>query len=133
VTKQETFDIVARHLLTQNETAYEPNRGCMYRTSDGKKCAIGCLIPDDRYTPKIESTSLFLGDPAGALIRDLGYDMDTIGMLEDLRLVHDARSVFDWPKALFGVAEKHELSDAVVTEHLAQVALRSVEGPSSGQ
>lgn len=36
---------------------------CRYRTEDGEMCAIGCLIPDDKYDPMIEGmpvdTSVF--------------------------------------------------------------------------
>lgn len=27
---------------------------CLYRTDDGRKCALGCLIPDDLYDPAFE-------------------------------------------------------------------------------
>lgn len=33
---------------------------CKYRTIDGKKCAIGCLIPDDMYNPGMEHTAVEL-------------------------------------------------------------------------
>lgn len=28
--------------------------GCEYRTDDNRKCAVGCLIPDNLYAPQIE-------------------------------------------------------------------------------
>ncbi len=31
---------------------------CMYRTADGRKCAIGRHIPDDKYTKVIETSSV---------------------------------------------------------------------------
>ncbi len=31
------------------------NRACKYRTDDGKKCAIGRVIPDELYTPAIDA------------------------------------------------------------------------------
>ncbi len=45
MTKQEIFDKVATHLLTQNEKALNSVGGCVYRTDKGLKCAVGCLIP----------------------------------------------------------------------------------------
>ncbi len=48
---QELFDTVATHLLTQRKPAMARDAGgsetCCYRTEDGRKCAAGCLIPDD--------------------------------------------------------------------------------------
>lgn len=41
--KQQLFDKVVRHLLTQKKKAYEDGR-CQYLTSDGLKCAIGCVM-----------------------------------------------------------------------------------------
>jgi len=51
---QEVFDIVVNHLFTQGRPAYDGNRGCMYRTHDGLRCAVGVLIPDDFYDPAFE-------------------------------------------------------------------------------
>jgi hypothetical protein len=53
MTDQEIFDKVALHLLTQGRPARESG-SCKYRTPGGRKCAIGCLIEDDQYTPKME-------------------------------------------------------------------------------
>lgn len=53
-TKQQVFDQVAKHLLTQKKVSYQDG-GCAYRQhSDfvGEKtimCAAGCLIADDEY------------------------------------------------------------------------------------
>ena len=31
---------------------------CVYRNSDGNKCAVGCLIPDEHYSPLIECATM---------------------------------------------------------------------------
>jgi hypothetical protein len=31
---------------------------CRYKTGEGKKCAVGLLIPDEKYTPEIEGYAL---------------------------------------------------------------------------
>jgi hypothetical protein len=54
--KQKTFDTVLAHLRRQGRPALN-KEGCRYRTSDGLMCAVGCLIPDARYSPDIENTS----------------------------------------------------------------------------
>lgn len=47
---QEIYDKVRKHLLTQNEKAIDPSSGhCRYKTNNGLKCAIGCLIVDSTY------------------------------------------------------------------------------------
>lgn len=50
--RQEAFDIAAKHLLAQGKKSRmkDDDYLCAYRGSDGLKCAIGALIPDDQYT-----------------------------------------------------------------------------------
>lgn len=53
----------------------------MYRTSDGNRCAIGALIPDDDYSPLFENKSVgSIGIMWGGLNED---------MLSDLQSAHD--------------------------------------------
>jgi hypothetical protein len=118
VTKQETFDIVARHLLTQNKKAYGPyytafgkNNGCVYRSPDGLKCAAGCLIPDDKYHSDLEGE-----------IAKLGHDANFVRRLQ---LIHDNTAEEDWAAALIREAAKEGLSRAVVTELRGQAASQS--------
>ena len=59
MTTQEAFDTVVRHLHTQGKRSIVKNRRssgdeCRYRTDDGLKCAIGCLIPDEVYSFQYE-------------------------------------------------------------------------------
>lgn len=42
-TKQKIFDKVVKHLFKQKECAINGNV-CEYKTADGLKCAVGCLI-----------------------------------------------------------------------------------------
>lgn len=56
---QECFDKVVVHLIKQGKTCYDPIRNIsLYRTKDGLKGAIGCLIEDDEYDPSFESLKL---------------------------------------------------------------------------
>lgn len=61
-------DKIEQHLITQKARAVqyrfpddEENKisRCQYRTSDGKMCAAGCLIPDDKYTAEMEGGTVF--------------------------------------------------------------------------
>ncbi len=56
--KQEIFDKVATHLFTQGKPAIE-DQTCKYRDSEGNSCAVGCLIPDEMYTPKLDDFNLY--------------------------------------------------------------------------
>lgn len=94
ITAQEIFDKVVTHLRTQGEQASilksDGGYSCRYRTEDGLKCAVGCLIPDDDYSPSMEGTY------ASSVIsrnRDkLSYLSPHLALLDDLQAVHDDRS-----------------------------------------
>jgi len=53
MTNQEILNTVVNHLWNQKVPAMHTT-GCCYRTPDGLKCAIGCLITDVEYNPKME-------------------------------------------------------------------------------
>lgn len=52
---QEAFDLMVNHLITQGRAAADDNGECLYRGPEGTKCAVGILIPDDKYTPAMEN------------------------------------------------------------------------------
>jgi hypothetical protein len=55
MTNQEIFTTVRSHLLAQNARSFDPERRlCVYRDWEGKKCAVGALIPDDIYALNME-------------------------------------------------------------------------------
>ena len=58
-TKQQIFDQVATHLLTQNKQAKiinGTNTSCMYHVPDTDlKCAEGCIIADLKYDETCET------------------------------------------------------------------------------
>lgn len=120
-TKQETFDIVARHLLTQGCKA-ESNDQCQYR-ADGRMCAAGVLIPDDLYDPEWDRRGATIfscpGDPdsglqaPGECIKEQGHDLVLVDQLQD---VHDTSTVYEWMERLSFVAKLHNLSTAVLEE-----------------
>ena len=64
--KQEIFDTIVAHLRNQGKKAANGStvegRGqlqCKYRSDDGLKCAVGYLIPDDRYAKEMEGQDPF--------------------------------------------------------------------------
>lgn len=55
-TAEQTFDMIANHLIAQRVPAKDKNK-CVYRAPNGTMCAIGCIIPDSLYSPKVEDTT----------------------------------------------------------------------------
>ena len=57
-TIQETFNLVWAGLAAQNwQPSMDKSQGaeaCAYRGEEGRKCAAGILIPDDRYSSEFE-------------------------------------------------------------------------------
>ena len=90
---QKVFDKVATHLMEQGVAAVDKNNSCKYRTGDGLKCAVGCLIPDNKYTPRLE------GGNASHNIETHGMRIDGVWFytyefkefLNSLQMVHDLR------------------------------------------
>lgn len=48
---QEIFDKVVNHLRKQGHRSLSEDGRCLYRGSNGDKCAIGCIISDEDYQP----------------------------------------------------------------------------------
>ena len=95
---QTAFDRVYQHLVDQGRQAYVRHVGCKYRTENGLKCAIGALIPDELYSPKLEGGTLrdIIRFPE---IKELfsGVDIDLLGQLQ---ITHDVKNA-TWSSAGF--------------------------------
>lgn len=58
MTNQEALNRVVDWFIVQgNPPAADGRDGCCYRTPDHRRCAIGCLIPDEVYIDDIEGMS----------------------------------------------------------------------------
>jgi len=121
LTKQQIFDTVATHLLTQNEKAlcYPGDDGnapsCMYLTVEGLKCAVGIFIPKSEYNSDWEHesvTGLFESYPED--MHNLGLEKKYISLLENLQNVHDSYIPDEWDFQLRDVASIFELSTSVM-------------------
>ena len=89
MTRQEIFDKVVAHFAVQREAAAEDGV-CMYRTPDGRKCAIGALIPDEVYSQRLEDKSV------GALLLEFPDIMRASGLSEgDLCFLFALQDVHD--------------------------------------
>ena len=104
---QQVFDKVSNHLLTQNRKSMEDG-DCSYHSSDGTKCAIGCLIPENMYTEEMEGNSVSSSLVNGAL-HPISVKGDMHDMLCDLQSVHDNLWPTEWTKALLRLAITYKL------------------------
>lgn len=111
-TKQQTFNKVVRHLRRQGkkaEVTLTAIKVCRYRTPDGLKCAVGCLIPDEVYDAEMEGKALVLEyghDPLRDTVTWLGHDLSLAIMLQR---IHDEWDVKDWETQLEMLAQAEGL------------------------
>ena len=122
MTNQEIFDKVYRHLLTQNAKSMRfglrNGKQCAYRGDDGLKCAIGCLIPDDKYDPIIEGAApCFIAGFKDASINALAEILISVGIetrdfifVRRLQYIHDSVSPERWRDALAAYADEKGLA-----------------------
>lgn len=110
MTKQEIFDTVAKHLLTQMERS-ESRKGCLYRGPNGLKCAVGVLIKDEFYSEELEYATADVSEVMAALEKS-GVFYDEI--MIDLQILHDEFYPVVWKASLNKVAERNNLSPAVL-------------------
>ena len=118
--RQEVFDKVARHLLMQGKKSVE-GLSCLYRSADGSKCAVGCLIPDEAYDPKYEGKGLERLMNVYPKLRDTlelspfpkkrGTEM---AFLTDLQILHDDVDPNSWLPALGALACRYKLDTKVL-------------------
>jgi hypothetical protein len=118
---QDIFNRVAKHLLTQNARAvtmrFTGATGdsssipvCRYRTPEGLRCAIGCLISDESYSSALEGHSatddgvLEALEASGVPMRGLGFS------LRDLQDIHDNHQPREWRDLLAKFAEDYGLT-----------------------
>jgi hypothetical protein len=127
-TAQEIYDIVASHMLRQNEKSHFTIRfsvldskplwaqydsaiifhRCAYRGTNGLKCAAGCLIPEEIYKSDFE------GVPWTSLIHSHDFPQDHRKLIENLQHIHDSFSVDRWHSALIDLAQMYSLNTDVL-------------------
>lgn len=107
MTDQEAFDTVTHHLLTQMEKSMLLGR-CRYRGRAGLKCAVGCLIPDEDYSPMLEGKDIPTLQSLELFPMSLhGLKLE---LLVDLQLIHDGCEPEKWHGRLSEIAGKHGLN-----------------------
>jgi hypothetical protein len=125
-TQQEIFDVVATHLLKQNAPSKGDKGLCMYRGPNGKKCAVGYLIPDSHYDPNMESMPIYSSiivealrangiDVTGGKIDHYGLNQ-TGNLLRSTQITHDTHPVRYWGRELTAIANQYGLDPKVILD-----------------
>ena len=83
---------------------------CLYRAANGRKCAVGCLIPDDKYSPALEGQSLDLPDSSQDLRAILEQEGHDVKLVRQLQLVHDTVLIHHWEVEFAKVAARNKLT-----------------------
>lgn len=102
---QVLFDTVSAHLLKQAARSAHGLR-CLYRGPGGRKCAVGCLIPDEKYTSNIEGMDVTC-HRVQSVLPNLGKK--GASLLLDLQIIHDTDDPKIWRGALTALAKRWEL------------------------
>lgn len=109
MTKKEIFEKVRDHLLKQNALSKDEFDGrCLYRSENGLKCAIGCLISDEDYRDSFEGKNI-RGIHEIIINKILPSDLDGengIVFLQKLQNIHDLAPIGAWEKNLNELAEE---------------------------
>jgi hypothetical protein len=102
-TKQEVFDQVAKHLLTQNARSTKM-QCCSYRGVGGLKCAAGCLIADSEYDHDMEGSDWL------TLVKDNIVPKNHVQLISRLQDIHDIFPVESWESTLQVEAKRRRLA-----------------------
>lgn len=113
MTTQELFDTVVKHLLTQNRRAWKKGHCLYFNTEENTKCAVGCLITEQSYSPDLEGKILEIVSPVTkAVEQSIGRALTRleIGLLTDLQRIHDDKDVVTWKDRFESLATFHRLT-----------------------
>lgn len=122
-TMQEQFDIVVEHLSNQIGRSYD-GQACNYMDSQGRKCAVGVLLPEGHIVFKEANTY--------ALREILGYYVDLqkvlceqdtphYFLLRDLQVIHDNSDNWDLEDHFIRYDLLMELADKFSLEYYGPI------------
>lgn len=95
-TLQQIFDQAYNGVVAQGGQSSDTVGRCMYRGPEGRKCAVGHLLPDELYRPNMEGTTVDYGATVlKASLRQVGIDLDdkpTKLLVIRMQAIHDDTS-----------------------------------------
>jgi hypothetical protein len=80
---QEMTDKIVHHLLSMDKRSVNKNGNCRYRGPKGSMCAIGFLIPDDKYKKSFEQNSI------EDISHHFNIDSNESRFLQEFQYIHD--------------------------------------------
>lgn len=87
--KQLVFDTAVKGIRQQGKRSIE-KEGCVYRSPDGCKCAVGHLIPDENYDSELENFTPVDRCVRKAIAPEFGVTDVDADFLRELQVCHDA-------------------------------------------
>ena len=110
-TLQELFNKVSLHLLTQGQMSLNADGLCAYRGENGLMCAAGVLIPDEAYTPNMETLRW------STLVDRHLIENKFRNEINELQNIHDhgsrkdpGENAIQWKKELIEFAKEYNLT-----------------------
>lgn len=108
--KQQIFDEVAYGIIQQGAPSVNASGSCRYRGPNGRKCAAGHLIPDDRYKDSMEGCRVhavpYLGGQFAGPLLDFIAELQNA---HDANSAHGEHFIHNWSLDMMQIAVKHEL------------------------
>lgn len=114
-TQQETFNKVVAFARKQNKRCQELDGSCRYRGSNGERCFVGALIPDDLYSSDMEGATAkdIIADYKGVGVALLPSDIDRedgIDFFTSMQAIHDQSSASEWEDHFVEFAARNNLT-----------------------
>lgn len=109
---QELFDYITTNLLKQGEKSEDKKRFvCLFRDSNGRKCAVGWVIPDDLYSPELEILGT-ASNVANCFFRiDQTVRHELLNpIVAELQSIHDLGPAANWKQEFRKLANKKGLT-----------------------
>ena len=112
---QQIYETVVKHQRKQGQKSHlklsDGNYSCRYRDPEGRKCAIGCLIPDIEYVKEMEGKDV--GDLISGNLLNLLRSAEFYRhrkLLDGLQKIHDKANSFDeWERQWRMLADDMQL------------------------
>ena len=108
-TSQQVFDQIVNHLRKQGKPSIDKRRiECLYHGPDGLKCAAGCLIADDEYSPEMDNNPA--NDTTWQHLVDTGVVPPHFSeLIIHMQYLHDSERPEDWETEFEKAAQAFDL------------------------
>lgn len=108
-TTQQVFDQIVNHLRKQGKPSMDKHgNGCLYHGPNGLKCAAGCLIADDEYSPEMDNNPA--DDTTWQYLIDTGVVPSHFSkLIIHMQHLHDLKHHEDWESEFEKAAQTFDL------------------------